>query len=153
MEFSASLADSQFPTVVKYRIEIGYRGTENVGDPPSILNEIVALDDDVVFDRGRHILNVATVSWDDVNSGSSLMAIIRSLRNAFRGPQVLSGLARGASRVVNYRLEPRQLSQASLDPEPDTFVRLGYEGENLAAYLSWLSANEPDRFEQIKEEI
>lgn len=154
MAFDAELVDPQFPAHVNYLIELGYTGAENVGDPPTILSEIVKLGDDTIFDRAkRHVKVGATLSWSDIAADVSLLAKIRSLRRDFRGPQVLSSLAQSAGRVVNYRLEPRQISMASLEPESDTLVRMGYEGENLAACLYWLREKSPERFEKIMKDI
>jgi hypothetical protein len=148
------LVDPQFPTAVHYRIGLGYTGAENVGDPPTICQESVSIADKVVFDRAKRQIDVGpSLPWSSTNSGQSLLSMIRKQGNDFQGPKVLSSLARSAGRVVNYRLEPRQLSMASVEPEASTFVRMGYEGENLAACLSWLDGTHPDRLGRIVESI
>lgn len=154
MGFDASLVDPAYPSVLEYSLELGYTGAENVGDPPSILNEVVSIGGQTVFDRKTSTINAgSSLAWSDIRPNLSLLATIRAQGNNFKGPQVLSGVARSAGRIVNYRLEPRQLSNPSLDPQSNTFVRMGYEGENLAACLLWLSEEHPDRFAKIVDDI
>jgi len=155
MRFEAQLNDPAYPTTVTYHIEIGYTGREIVGSPPSILAETVKLDDELMFDRASRILRVPGLQADIISPGVSLLATIRSLsRNAdIPIPVVLASMARKAGSVVRYRLEPGELSRPSQEPDFDSPMRLGYEGENLAACLFWLSKNYPDILDSIVAEM
>lgn len=155
MAFEAEIADPSFPARVAYSIELGYTGRESVGASPSILSETVTLDDSRVFDRASKTVEISGLAWSDIPPDASLLAAIRYFPRdkQFRGPQVLASLARKAGSVVNYRLEPRQLSMPSQEPELDSHVRMGYEGENLAACLFWLNENQPETLDKIVKDI
>lgn len=154
LTFEAQLCEPRFDVAVHYRIELGYVGSENVGAPPSIRQEVVKIGNDVVFDRSHRKLAIQGLALCDIQQDVSLLATIRSLPDEqFRGPRVLHSLARSAGRVVNYRLEPRQLSMPSQEPEPGSYVRMGYEGDNLSACLYSLQEIAPDRVDKIVQEI
>lgn len=144
IEFNAVFGDRNFDATTTYRIAVGYTGRENVGSPPTILTEEVSVADHLVFDRSKKLIDIAGLSAAGVADDASLLATIRAMpRGSFKGPQVLESLARRVGSVVNYRLEPRQLSRPSQEPDPEDRIRLGYEGENLAALLFWLNATSP----------
>lgn len=150
IEFKAVFGDRNFDDTITYRIAVGYTGRENVGSPPVILDEEVAIADDTVLDRSTKHISVAGLELTDLQADASLMATIRAMpRGTFQGPQILESLARRVGSVVNYRLEPRQLSRPSQEPDPEDRVRLGYEGENLAAMLFWLNATSPHVIDAI----
>ncbi len=155
MAFEAQLVDPVLPVAVHYRIELGYVGSENVGAPPSIQQEVVSLGNDVVFDRAQRQLVIPGLEWRDIAPDVSLLATIRSIpkERQFRGPRVLASLARSAGRVVNYRLEPRQLSMPAQEPDPGSYIRMGYEGDNLAACLYSMQENTPEQIDKIVQEI
>lgn len=155
MAFEAQLADPRFPVPVRYQVELGYLGSENVGAPPSIRQEVVRVGDKIVFDRAERKLSVQDIEWKDIAPNVSLLATIRSLpeERRFRGAKVLASLAGRAGRVVNYRLEPRQLAMPSQEPDPGSYVRMGYEGDNLAACLYSLQESNPRQIDSIVEEI
>ncbi|MCH8166075.1 MAG: AAA family ATPase, partial [Planctomycetes bacterium] len=155
MAFEAELVEAQFPAVpIQYSIRLGYTGAENVGSPPSILDEKVRLGDQLVFDRSSRSLDVKGLVWNDIVADASLLAMIRNLpKNKFKGPKALGSLASEIGSVVNYRLEPRQLSRASQEPDLSSVVRMGYEGENLPACLYWLSENEPNTLKKIIKDL
>jgi hypothetical protein len=146
MTFNVMLTDPGFPVCVTYDITIGYTGKEPTGSAPSILSEVVKLDDSIVFDRQSRKVDIPGVQWSSITPHQSLLATIRPVaRNAqMQLPMVLASLARKAGSVVNYRLEPRQLCMPSQDPDLDSPMRMGYEGDNLAACLYWLDERFPD---------
>lgn len=155
MGFEAEFAEHGYEDHIRYSILLGYSGREDVDAAPSILKEVVRIGEDVVFDRAAKSIKVTGMSMGDVKPDLSLLAVIRKDR-AFRGPRVLGQLARRAGSVVRYRLEPRQLSQPSLEPEwEDTRgpAKMGYEGDNLAAVLYWLSEEHPATLDQIVKDI
>lgn len=155
MAFEAQLVEPRFPISVFYAVELGYVGSENVGAPPTIRQEVIKLGDEVVLDRAARKLAVQDVEWGDLAPDASLLATVRSRppERPFRGPKVLAALASRASRVVNYRLEPRQLSMPSQEPDSGSYVRMGYEGDNLAACLYSLQENAPAQVDEIVHEI
>lgn len=155
IRFDATLNDPDYPATVTYSIEIGYTGKEILGSPPSILSEVVKLDEAVVFDRASRKLEVPGLQWDNVSPHMSFLATIRSIvRNPdMQIPVVLASLARKAGSVVNYRLEPRELSRPSQEPDLDSPMRVGYEGENLAACLFWLNEKYPETLRGIVADI
>lgn len=155
MGFEVQLVEPRYSATVSYSIEIGYTGHESVGAPPSILQEVVKLDDTLIFDRASRTAENAGIAMTDVRPDVSFLATIRYLprERPFRGPQALALLARRAGSVVNYRLEPRQLSMPSQEPELESHVRMGYEGDNLAACLYWLHENQHDAVERIVRDI
>ncbi|MCH8165720.1 MAG: AAA family ATPase [Planctomycetes bacterium] len=107
-----------------------------------------------MFDRSNSTLDVRWLVWKDIEADASLLATIRNLpKNTFEGPKVLGSLAREIGSVVNYRLEPRQLSRASQEPDLSSLVRMGYEGENLSACLYWLSQKNPIVLKKIIKDI
>lgn len=150
IEFNVVFGDRNFDDTVSYRIAVGYTGRENVGSPPTILTEEVSVAGTPVLNRSSGHINVAGLALTDLAPDTSLLATIRAMPPGdFKGPRILESLARRVGSVVNYRLEPRQLSRPSQEPDPEDRVRLGYEGDNLAATLFWLSSNSPRVVEAI----
>lgn len=156
MGFEAEFSEHGYPDHVHYSILLGYSGREDADAPPSILKETVRIGSDTVFDRAAKSIKVKGMGMGDVSSELSLLSVIRKDR-AFKGPVVLGSLARRVGSVVRYRLEPRQLSLPSLEPEMDKEfrgqVKMGYEGDNLAACLYWLNEENPEAMDRIVEDI
>lgn len=155
MGFEADFAEHGLPDHVHYSILLGYSGREDMEAPPSILKEVVRIGGDTVFDRAAKSIKVTGMSMSDVKPDLSLLATIRKT-HTFKGPRVLGQLARRAGSVVRFRLEPRQLSQPSLEPEWEESrgpAKMGYEGDNLAAVLYWLSEEHPETLNQIVKDI
>ena len=154
MAFEAEFGDPQFAVGVRYTIRIGFSGAENVGAPPSILDEVVKLDGKTIFDRAAKKLDVNGITLADIRPDMALLATIRQLRkNQFKGPQALGHLASRIGSVIRYRLEPRRLSMPSTEPDPGGHVRLGYEGQNLSACLYWMRENNPSLLAKVVSDI
>lgn len=146
----AGLKDS-----VKISVTIGNLGREDMDAGPSILDEIVEVAGEKVFDRTARLVRIKGISNGDVKPGLTLLATLRSLPpgKSFEGPQILERLMRSAGRVVNYRLEPRELARPSVEPREEDRVRLSYEGENLAALLLHLSRQHPQVLKTIVSDL
>ncbi len=155
MEFHGTFSFVDFPSDVEVGLRIGYSGAENIGAAPSILGETVSISGRTVWDRAAGYSAVEGVSVHDVSPSASLIAYIRAqLRSQqYGGPRMLKSLAERAGRVVRYRLEPRQLSLPSLEPDFDGPVRIGYEGDNLATSLHWMREYAPDRLNKIVSDV
>lgn len=153
IEFEAEFDDLGVQSSVNYKIKLGYSGVENVGAPPSVLDEVVELGTKKVFDRAAKDVSVKGIKWSDVKSELSLLAMVRQQQASFQGPVALKNLTRSIGSVVNYRLEPHRLALPSQEPELDGPVRMGYEGDNLAGLLYWLDQKDPPRLKKIVDDI
>ena len=141
-----------------YKISYAQRQGQPYGSSPDfeIFDEELHLNGEKQFSRAEPDYFLNDALGDRIESDVGVFAAIRR-QGAREAESELEGLARDISRITRFRLNPFALSAPSLLPEvgDDTEgdllrVRLGYEGENLAALLFELSERDKERFEYIR---
>lgn len=161
MSFEVVLKHQDFPgESLDYQLTIGVQRSGFDPEEPtlSILQEkAVALPTGkIVLDRTKHICLIKELPAASMDSGMSVFGAVRALHfagKAIRANDFMRSIARDASLVLRYRLEPHALSLASRMPEIDDShrppVNLGYEGGELASCLYWLSQAKPEVLKDI----
>jgi len=142
-----------------YTINYAQIGTADPGNPTfQIFREVLKLSDGtILFDRdnpaGSPLKNAA--SYVEMDYGILAAARRTSLEGHDDGLKIVSECAREIGRFNRFRLAPSELSKPSRIPElgEDSAPRLGYEGEDLASCLYYMSETKDSALQTIVDEV